>query len=693
VVLGYVGDSNTQYTPCAYLLNIFNSTFNVLDTWSYSPPTNTSWQASLTNQDADVYAAKYDMSLSINGAGDEVLFGIQITNSIIIININRTNQTFGSLFQTLSNGKAIGMGKAVGWIDTDLILVLVNTYSFSYIWSSSQIFAYNITVANSFSITSIFPNIQQPLTSTFGPILLSLVVTQNGVVIMLDSQGDYYILLPSPAGSFSDTNSGTSSSLSQCIGGTYSSESGIFPCSLCPSGNTTNGLIGQSSCVSCESNAFCPLGAAFGNINSSSFLLTNVNQGLPYPISPQSIRFDNVLIRNMFTIHSSESRHCLLLSPIFWTIIVISVGLFIWLIMCILKSYVTHPFGKKTHQRLKRFLKQTDLIGEGELVLGGLFSFAIIVLVVCAYTFSDSYFYRYPIEKITGNANFACDETLSNAQFSSGLMSTGIPPTDDEAPIFELLDAQPLTLNIDFINTLFTCTDISVLQIKDINLPMTISSCTDHGSSLSISLLLPSNSISLQVLLTGTNTIGGLRIGLQAPGVDIENETLNAVYSLKDLVFAQVLLVSNRVLTQQPSCTLQLTSVINRTYPLDEDGATQLSALWLPAFSGSLDEMFVDESEYKYATSSSTALSIVISEASYYMMNTQRPIANADEIIFTNLLFTILCLEIFGLGFLIFKLTIIPFIKWIYGHCRKKTSKWKSSNNNVHQSLELNTRM
>jgi len=393
----------------------------------------------------------------------------------------------------------------------------------------------------------------------------------------------------------------------------------------------------------------------------------------------------------MFTINTSESRHCLVVSPIFWAIIVISVGLFIWLIMFILKQYVKHPLGKKTHQQLKRFLKQTDLIGEGELVLGGLFSFAIIVLVICAYTFSDSYFYRYPIEKITGNANFACDQTLANAQFSSSLMSIGVPPTDDEAPIFELLDAQPLTLNVDFINTLFTCTDISVLQIKDINLPMSISSCTDHGSSLSISLLLPSHSISLQVLLTGTNTIGGVRIGLQAPGVDTENETLNAAYSLKDLVFAQVLLLSNRVLTQQPSCTLQLTSLINRTYPLNADGTTQLSALWLPVFSGSLDEMFVDESEYKYATSSSTALSIVISEASYYMMNTQRPIADGDEIIFTNLLFTILCLEIFGLGFLIFKLIIIPFIKWIYAHCREQASKWKPFNHHVHQSYELNT--
>ncbi len=107
------------------------------------------------------------------------------------------------------------------------------------------------------------------------------------------------------------------------------------------------------------------------------------------------------------------------------------------------------------------------MIGEGELVVGGLFSFAIVVLIAFAYSFSNSYFHRYPIEQINGDVTFACDQTLTNAQFSSGLMSISIPPNDDEVPIFQLLDAQSLTLYIDFINTLFTCTDISVLQIKD----------------------------------------------------------------------------------------------------------------------------------------------------------------------------------------------------------------------------------
>ena len=693
VVLGYVGDSSTSFTPCAYLLNISNSTFNILDTWSYTPPSNTSWQASLTNWDADIYAAKYSMSVSMNDAGNQVLFGIPITNTIILLNINLINQTFGSLSQSLSNGKAIGMGKSVGWFDENLIMVLVNTYSLSYIWSSSQVYAYNVSVPNTFAVATIFPNIQQILAPAFGPELLTLVVTQNATVAMIDSDGTYYILLPAPAGTFADTSSGTYSTPSSCLGGTFTADFDIFPCSLCPSGTTTNGLTARTSCVSCESNTFCPLGSAFGNVSLSSTILTNINQVLSYPISPQSVRFDNILMQNMFTINSSWPSRCLIVSPLFWAIIVLSCGIFIWFIMFLIKRYVKNPLGKKTQQQIKRFLKKTDLIGEGELVIGGLFSFAILVLVVFAYTFSNSYLYRYPIEQVLADNNLACDQTLTNAQFSTGLMAIGIPPDDDVAPIFTLLDAQPLTLYIDLINTLFKCTDLTVTQIKDIDLPMDVSSCNGSDSSISLSLLLPSHSINLQVQLTGMNTIGGLRIGLQGPGVDMTNDTLNAAYTLVNLVFAQALTVSGELLTQQPTCTMQITKVINHTYPLDENGEAQFSGVWLPSFPGTFDELFVDEDEHKYATSSSTTISITISETTYYTLNIERPITDEDELIFTNLLFTIVCLEIFGLGFLIFRLIIIPLIIRIFGYCHRRVPKEKSSEPKLDLSETFMTRI
>ncbi|CAF4658715.1 unnamed protein product [Rotaria sp. Silwood1] len=518
VVLGFVGDPSSNYTPCAYLLSRSGSNFTVHDTWMYMPPTATSWQASLTNWDADIYLAKHDMSVSINDAKSQVLLGIQITNTIILLDISRTTLKFILPSQSLSNGKAIGMGKAVGWLNNNVTVILVNTYSLSYIWSASQVFTYYVGVNNSFATKSIIPNAQQTLAPEFGPILISLVVTKSGIVIMLDSKGDTYILLPSPPGTFADSSTKLVSSFLPCIGGSYNSQYDIQPCSLCPQGSSTNGSTGQTSCVSCESDAFCPLGSAFGNISSSSLLLTSVNQARAYPLSPKSVRFDNILMENMFVISASSSHRCVALSPFFWSLIIMALGIVIVFVMIVLKYCVPHPQGKKTHQQIKRFFVHIDLVGEGELWIGGIVSFAILFLCISAYVFSGAYYRRYPIENSSGNLAFGCHPTLTNAQFSSGLMSLMIPPNDDELPIFELLDTQSFTLNIDFVNTLFACTDVSVTQIKDKKLPMPISSCTESNGSLSLSVLLPSHGIHLQFLLVGINTIGGIRLALQGPG-------------------------------------------------------------------------------------------------------------------------------------------------------------------------------
>ncbi len=129
---------------------------------------------------------------------------------------------------------------------------------------------------------------------------------------------------------------------------------------------------------------------------------------------------------------------------------------------------------------------------------------------------------------------------------------------------------------------------------------MNILSCNDTASTASLSLLLPSHDINLQIQLAGINTIGDVRISLQGSGVEMENDTLNAVYTLIDLTYAQSLSMNGRILTQQPSCIIQLTKVIDRTYPLEADGETQFSGLWLPTFIRSLDQMFVDANEYQY---------------------------------------------------------------------------------------------
>ena len=311
VVSGYVGSPSSKFIPCTYLLTLSGSKLIVLDTWLYTPPSNSSWQASLTNWDADVYLPKYDMSVSIRDPEGKVLLGIPVVNTIFILTIDRTTKKFLSASQSLSNGKAMGMGKAVAWLGANLTLVLVNTYSLSYVWSSSQLFMYDVSVPNSFAIKAILPNVQQPLTPTFGPTLVSSVVTQKGIVIILDSKQSLYILAPSTGGYFSDTSAGSSSSPLPCIPGTFTATVDILPCSLCPKGTTTNGLNGQLACLPCETGAFCSLGAALGNVSLTSPLLKSINQARAYPLSPQSIRFDNILMQNMFVIHTGASPHCL----------------------------------------------------------------------------------------------------------------------------------------------------------------------------------------------------------------------------------------------------------------------------------------------------------------------------------------------------------------------------------------------
>lgn len=692
VVLGYVGIPDVSYKPRAYLLEIIESNFIVLDTWFYTAPSETSWQAALTNSDADIYSTKYVMSVSIHSEEGHILLGIPIMNTIIVLHIDPLMNQFTSLVQAISNGKAIGMGKSVAWLNPDLPVALVNTFSLDHIWSSSQIFIYNITDSNTFVVKNIIPNTQQTFSSTFGPALLSLVITTNGTMVILDSKGDYYILLPSPAGTVSDSSSSSNSLAKPCMAGTFAPEANILPCSLCPTDTTTDGLTGQLSCGPCARNAVCSLGAVFGNITESS-LRININQVYAYPISPRAIRFDEILVQNVLAIFTNPSQRCLVISPVFWAIIVISLCIVIWLFMLLLKHCVKHPLGEKIHGFIENLLRKTDLIGEGKMVIGGLLTLPIIVLFLFTIIFSATFLNRYPIEKVTDNATFACDTTLINAQFDSALMTTGIPPNDVRAPIFTLLNHQSMTLHIDFINTLFKCTDVGAKEVADTIIDIPIASCIDANGTLSISLELPSHNTEIRITLADRNTIGALRIRLEGEGAEEENKSFESRYTLLDLNVARTFSVANRLLAQQPICTLQLTKVINHTYPLSEDDDTLYNGIWLPNFSVNWDRMFVDEEEYTYATSPISMFTIVIHETSYYMLNIQKPIITKTEMIVSNLIFIIDGLELFGFTFLVCKLVLLPLINRLRSCCRRRLNKSKLSDDSLDSLQTISCRL
>ncbi len=83
--------------------------------------------------------------------------------------------------------------------------------------------------------------------------------------------------------------------------------------------------------------------------------------------------------------------------------------------------------------------------------------------------------------------------------------------------------------------------------------------------------------------------------------------------------------------------------------------------------------MFISSDQYTTSNNlTSTTLTIIISETSYYIKNRQLPIAKIREIIFHNLLFTVVCLELFRLIILLCKLTIIPPLNFIMRHFLKQ---------------------
>jgi hypothetical protein len=92
--------------------------------------------------------------------------------------------------------------------------------------------------------------------------------------------------------------------------------------------------------------------------------------------------------------------------------------------------------------------------------------------------------------------------------------------------------------------------------------------------------------------------------------------------------------------------------------------------------------VFLTANNYALSTIiTSITLTIDISETPYYIKNVQSPIARQAEVIFHTLLFTILCLEISGLAFLIVKLLLIPLYEKI---SRKFCHKENAEDEPVH---------
>jgi len=286
-----------------------------------------------------------------------------------------------------------------------------------------------------------------------------------------------------------------------------------------------------------------------------------------------------------------------------------------------------------------------------------------VIISVFAYRFSNAFINEYPIETAP-DATFACDPTLRNAKFSTSMQSLGIPFSEEEQTISDMLDNQPFTLNIAFINTAFSAKNLTVSKVLGSITEVIPQTAKVTTGILEASTNLTSHSTIITFNVSDPSAAGAVRVGLTGPSMAADN---NYVQKLN---FSYAFNYSNRTLTQNPLITIQLIKLINATKPLSNNDDTQYSALWIPTFIVNEDQLFYTESDFQtYHVLDSTVLTVEITEASYYIYNEQAPITKVTEVIFTNILFTIMCIELFALAFLFYKLAISPIIKAILGLC------------------------
>ncbi len=361
IVAGFVVHGplfRVRATPTVYVIS--NSNLTVLAIWSYTAALNT-WQSYLTYSNLKTWSNQYVMSVNINSDdSSRVLIGMPFLNIVflLIISLNGSNLTLNSF---VDNGNSIGFGKSVAWLSNSHAAILSSNYQTN---NPSKIYLYkslnNTTLPSSPSV--IFPNIQQTLSTTINGRFIRMISTPTSLAL-LGTDSEILLILSAPPGYFPSTSLSITDSILTvsesiiCMPGTYKTDSGIFPCTLCPSGSRNPGNIAAISCTICSSDTFCPMGAV-DDINKT-FLLPR-SQAHIYPRSSEVTVFDEILLQNMFS--SSSSDHCVFTSPLFWVLVAISFVLIILFCMGVLKRCIQHPKGHKVRHHVKKIFQKTDLI-------------------------------------------------------------------------------------------------------------------------------------------------------------------------------------------------------------------------------------------------------------------------------------------------------------------------------------------
>ena len=136
--------------------------------------------------------------------------------------------------------------------------------------------------------------------------------------------------------------------------------------------------------------------------------------------------------------------------------------------------------------------------------------------------------------------------------------------------------------------------------------------------------------------------------------------------TVKQLAYCHLLYSNDQTMSQTTNVHLELTKMINRTEGLASNDPVVYSGIWIPTLTVKSFNDHVIYSQlgtYLRYLSPRQIISIDFSETQFFIKNTQEPIARASEILFHNILFSTVCIELFALAFLLFKLVLLPLLR------------------------------
>jgi hypothetical protein len=296
-----------------------------------------------------------------------VLIGMPFINTVFVFVVENNGTTLRMASST-ENGLSVGYGKSVSWLSATQAAILVSQYSLDYqTFFSSKVQLYKLNSDTNLlgSPTAVIPNSQQPLPSTMNNELIRIVSTPSSLAF-LDVDGGSMIILATPAGNLASTDTSDSpvaasmpvvSHTVYCIGGTFKIDAGVHPCSLCPAGSRNPATTPATTCLNCSSDNYCSWGALY-EINAS--LLVPETQAHAYPSSPETDVFEDILLNNMFSLSSSVA--CLRVSPLFWTLILMSIVILLLIGMASLNLCMQPNERDQLRTKIKSVFQRTDLV-------------------------------------------------------------------------------------------------------------------------------------------------------------------------------------------------------------------------------------------------------------------------------------------------------------------------------------------